>query len=144
VASAKTESRTLCFRAYLPYRVQGALVEFFFVIHANMSLLYRQLAARRAVFSSHKFGLSTSIRFMSAFAKSYENILTSRPESGVALVTLNRPKALNALNTALFAELNDALRLIDADRGIGAIVITGSERAFAGAYEHHHTLASNE
>jgi enoyl-CoA hydratase len=70
---------------------------------------------------------------MSAFAKSYENILTSRPESGVALVTLNRPKALNALNVALFAELNDALRLIDADRGVGAIVVTGSERAFAGA-----------
>jgi enoyl-CoA hydratase len=80
---------------------------------------------------------------MSAFAKSYENILTSRPESGAALVTLNRPKALNALNTALLAELNDALRLIDADRDIGAIVITGSERAFAGTYEHH-TLASNE
>jgi enoyl-CoA hydratase len=74
---------------------------------------------------------------MSAFAKSYENILTSRPESGVALVTLNRPKARNALNTALFSELNDALRLIDADRGISAIVITGSERAFAGAYEFH-------
>jgi enoyl-CoA hydratase len=72
---------------------------------------------------------------MSAFAKSYENILTSRPESGVALVTFNRPKALNALNTALLAELNDALRLIDADREIGAIVVTGSERAFAGAYE---------
>jgi enoyl-CoA hydratase len=119
-------------------------VEFFFVRHGNMSLFCPQLAARRAVFSSHKFGFSTSIRFMSAFAKSYENILTSRPESSVALVTLNRPKALNTLNTALFAELNDALHLIDADREIGAIVITGSERAFAGAYEHHHTLASNE
>jgi len=68
---------------------------------------------------------------MSAFAKSYENILTSRPESGVALVTLNRPRALNALNATLFYELNDALHLIDADREIGAIVITGSERAFA-------------
>lgn len=108
-----------------------------------MSLLYRQLAARRALFSSHKFGLSASIRFMSAFAKSYECILTSRPESGVALVTLNRPKALNALNATLFTELNDALRLIDADREIGAIVITGSERAFAGAYGHH-ILALNE
>ena len=75
---------------------------------------------------------------MSAFANSYENILTSRPESAVALVTLNRPKALNALNTALIAELNDALRLIDTDREIGAIVITGSERAFAGAYDDDH------
>jgi len=47
-------------------------------------------------------------------------------------VTLNRPKALNALNVALFAELNEALRSIDADEDIGAIVITGSEKAFAG------------
>ena len=70
---------------------------------------------------------------MSASNKYYENILTSRPEPGVALVTLNRPKALNALNTALFAELNEALHLIDADGEIGAIVITGSHRAFAGA-----------
>ncbi|KAI9442646.1 ClpP/crotonase-like domain-containing protein [Lactarius indigo] len=62
---------------------------------------------------------------MSVFSKQYENILTARPEPGVALVTLNRPKALNALNSAL------ALRLIDADKEIGAIVITGSERAFA-------------
>ena len=71
---------------------------------------------------------------MSVFSKQYENILTARPEPGVALVTLNRPKALNALNRALFAELNEALRLIDADKEIGAIVLTGSERAFAGAY----------
>lgn len=68
---------------------------------------------------------------MSVFNKQYENILTARPEPGVALVTLNRPKALNALNSALFAELNEALRLIDAEKEIGAIVITGSERAFA-------------
>jgi enoyl-CoA hydratase/carnithine racemase len=56
----------------------------------------------------------------------------SRPVPRVALVTLNRPKVLNALNVALFAELNEALRLIDADEDIGAIVITGSEKAFAG------------
>jgi enoyl-CoA hydratase/carnithine racemase len=47
-------------------------------------------------------------------------------------VTLNRPKALNALSTPLFLELNDALRKLDADKDTGAIVITGSERAFAG------------
>jgi len=68
---------------------------------------------------------------MSAFSKQYKNILTARPEPGVALVTLNRPKALNALNSALIAELHEALRLIDADKEVGAIVITGSERAFA-------------
>jgi len=91
---------------------------------------FRQLAARTA--RVHKFpSTCSSLRFMSVFSKQYENILTARPEPGVALVTLNRPKALNALNSALFAELNEALRLIDADREIGAIVITGSERAFA-------------
>jgi enoyl-CoA hydratase/carnithine racemase len=68
----------------------------------------------------------------SAFDAKYENILTSRPASRVALVTLNRPKALNALNAALMKELNEALRAIDADEGIGAIVLTGSDKAFAG------------
>jgi enoyl-CoA hydratase len=58
--------------------------------------------------------------------------LTSSPAPRVALVTLNRPKALNALNMALIAELNEALRLIDADKEIGAIVIAGSDKAFAG------------
>lgn len=70
---------------------------------------------------------------MSVFSKQYENILTARPDPGVALVTLHRPKALNAINSALVAELNEALRLIDADKEIGAIVLTGSEKAFAGA-----------
>ena len=49
----------------------------------------------------------------------------------VGLVTLNRPEALNALNAALIAELVDAVDAFDADDGVGAIVITGSERAFA-------------
>jgi len=47
------------------------------------------------------------------------------------LITLNRPKQLNALNDALMDELGAALRAFDADDGIGAIVITGSEKAFA-------------
>jgi enoyl-CoA hydratase len=49
----------------------------------------------------------------------------------VSLIRLNRPKALNALCAQLIAELNAALALADADDGIGAVVITGSERAFA-------------
>lgn len=49
----------------------------------------------------------------------------------VGVVTLNRPKALNALNDALMDELGAALRRFDADDGIGAIVIAGTERAFA-------------
>ena len=49
----------------------------------------------------------------------------------VGWITLNRPKALNALNDALMEELGQALLAFDADEGIGAIVITGSEKAFA-------------
>ena len=60
----------------------------------------------------------------------YQNILTET-RGRVGLVTLNRPKALNALNDALMDELGAALLAFDADEGIGAIVITGSEKAFA-------------
>jgi enoyl-CoA hydratase len=49
----------------------------------------------------------------------------------VGLITLNRPKALNALNSQVLAELSKALAAFDADPDIGAIVITGSEKAFA-------------
>ena len=49
----------------------------------------------------------------------------------VGLITLDRPKALNALNQTLMAELCDALKEFDQDEKIGAIVITGSEKAFA-------------
>ncbi|KAH0436911.1 enoyl-CoA hydratase [Paraburkholderia fungorum] len=60
----------------------------------------------------------------------YENILVET-RGRVGLVTLNRPKALNALNDALMDELGTALREFDADDAIGAIVVTGSEKAFA-------------
>ncbi len=49
----------------------------------------------------------------------------------VGLVRLNRPQALNALNSVLVDELNVALEAFDADDAIGAIVITGSDKAFA-------------
>jgi enoyl-CoA hydratase len=60
----------------------------------------------------------------------FENILVER-RGRVAIITLNRPKALNALNEALMTEIVTAATGFDADAGIGAIVITGSERAFA-------------
>ena len=47
-------------------------------------------------------------------------------------MTLNRPKALNGLNAALIAELDEVLRLIDANENIGAVVITGLDGHFAG------------
>src|SRR3954466_9952349 len=49
----------------------------------------------------------------------------------VGVITLNRPKQLNALNPGLMQELGAALQAFDADAGVGAIVITGSEKAFA-------------
>ncbi len=61
---------------------------------------------------------------------SYETILTEA-RGRVLLITLNRPKALNAINRQLTAELIDAATRADADPGIGCIVVTGSERAFA-------------
>jgi enoyl-CoA hydratase len=64
----------------------------------------------------------------------YQNILveTDGPKSNkVGLIRLNRPKALNALNAELIAELGAALDAFEADAAIGAIVLTGSERAFA-------------
>ncbi|TMJ35805.1 MAG: enoyl-CoA hydratase [Alphaproteobacteria bacterium] len=60
----------------------------------------------------------------------YENILVETHD-GVGLIRLNRPQALNALNAALIAELGQALAQFDQDQKIGAIVITGSEKAFA-------------
>lgn len=60
----------------------------------------------------------------------YEHIILDRTER-VAKITLNRPKALNALNSELIAELNTALNDLDADDAIGAIVLTGNEKAFA-------------
>jgi enoyl-CoA hydratase len=60
----------------------------------------------------------------------FETITLER-RGRVGLVTLNRPKALNALCAQLVAELESALNELEADAGIGAIVITGSEKAFA-------------
>jgi enoyl-CoA hydratase len=60
----------------------------------------------------------------------YQNII-AEVKGRVGLVTLNRPQALNALNSALIAELNQVLDAWEADANIGCIVITGSEKAFA-------------
>lgn len=60
----------------------------------------------------------------------YETILVEQRDR-VGLVTLNRPRMLNALNDQLMDELGEALVAFDVDDGIGAIVITGSEKAFA-------------
>src|SRR6266853_6054399 len=60
----------------------------------------------------------------------YTNILVER-RGAVGVVTLNRPQALNALNAALIAELGMAFDDLEADPAIGAIVLTGNDKAFA-------------
>jgi enoyl-CoA hydratase len=63
-------------------------------------------------------------------AMSYENILIET-KGAVGIVTLNRPKALNALCAALVAELGHALDAFEADDTVGCVIVTGSEKAFA-------------
>ena len=57
--------------------------------------------------------------------------LTVEQKGRVGVITLNRPKQLNALSPALMTELGRALGALDGDAGIGAIVITGNDKAFA-------------
>jgi enoyl-CoA hydratase len=61
---------------------------------------------------------------------SFENIIVERKDS-VGVITLNRPKALNALSAKLTEELQSALIELDADKEIGCMILTGSEKAFA-------------
>ena len=64
----------------------------------------------------------------------YEYILVDKKgeKNNVGYIQLNRPKALNALFSPLMAELIDALRNFESDQAIGCVVLTGSEKAFAG------------
>lgn len=62
---------------------------------------------------------------------------TTGEKKNVGLITLNRPKALNALCNQLMSELNEAIQKLDKDDNVGAIVITGNEKAFAaGKYKY--------
>jgi len=61
----------------------------------------------------------------------FEMITVRTEGERVGVITLNRPKQLNALNDQLINELGDALKAFDADPAIGCMVLTGSEKAFA-------------
>ncbi|HVC50468.1 MAG TPA: enoyl-CoA hydratase/isomerase family protein [Stellaceae bacterium] len=68
---------------------------------------------------------------------SYEHILVER-EDGVGILTMNRPDKLNAMNRRLSSELRDAVKAMDADDGIGCIVITGAgDKAFSAGGDIH-------
>ncbi|TVY16623.1 putative mitochondrial enoyl-CoA hydratase [Lachnellula arida] len=76
--------------------------------------------------------LPAVIRNASAWSeKSYEYIQATEPRPGVGQITLNRPKALNALSTPLITDLNSALSAFDSSDSIHAIILTGSQKAFA-------------
>ncbi|PPR09138.1 MAG: putative enoyl-CoA hydratase echA8 [Alphaproteobacteria bacterium MarineAlpha11_Bin1] len=60
----------------------------------------------------------------------YENIIVET-RANVGLIMMNRPKALNALSSPLMSELTDALDVFEVDNNIGAMVLTGNEKAFA-------------
>lgn len=67
-------------------------------------------------------------------SSSYTTIIVDKKEGGYALITFNRPKALNALNADVMRELNTCLAELDADPTVGAVVLTGNDKAFvAGA-----------
>ncbi|KAK2576659.1 hypothetical protein KPH14_005321 [Odynerus spinipes] len=73
------------------------------------------------------------VKFYSCQTKNYEfiKVETTGEKKNIGLITLNRPKALNALCNQLMFEVNEAIQLFDKDESIGAVVITGSEKAFA-------------
>jgi len=62
---------------------------------------------------------------------SYETVLVETRPGGVGVITLNRPKALNALSRALIRDITAAAGAFEADASVGAIVLAGSDRAFA-------------
>merc|ERR1712093_751196 len=100
----------------------------------NMLVLSTVRPLARQASSLHRVTLIQALRYQStAAASSYKNIVVESvgANKDVSLITLNRPKALNALNSELFHELNHAMEACDKDEGIGAIVLTGSEKAFA-------------
>jgi len=61
----------------------------------------------------------------------YQTLIIETPSEGVTLIRLNRPEALNALNSELLGELGQALDAAATDDGVRCIVLTGSDRAFA-------------
>jgi enoyl-CoA hydratase/carnithine racemase len=96
-------------------------------LQITQRLCEQPIYTHRMLFSSHHL------------KDSYENVIVEKkidPDAtnaggGVGLITLNRPKALNALSDSLFADLIHAAKALDADDTIGCLVLTGSTKAFA-------------
>ncbi|XP_015430486.1 PREDICTED: probable enoyl-CoA hydratase, mitochondrial [Dufourea novaeangliae] len=76
---------------------------------------------------------ASNVKYYCCQVPKYEfiKVETTGEKNNVGLITLNRPKALNALCDGLMSEVNDAVARFDKNDGVGAIVLTGSEKAFA-------------
>lgn len=80
------------------------------------------------------FFFFVNVEFSLHAGGNYEHILVEKrgEKKNVGFIQLNRPKALNALCDGLMKEVGQALDAFEADGDVGAVVITGSEKAFAG------------
>ena len=105
--------------------------------HHFLSVPKLTMMIRTAVTRSLPLVRSLRFHHATALKDSYEYVLVERrvesdtATNGVGLITLNRPKALNALCDALFEDLIHAARALNDDDHIGCLVLTGSEKAFA-------------
>jgi enoyl-CoA hydratase len=104
----------------------------------DKNMIRRALFNNSSKFVAHKasspaFINQQQFRFYSAAENNnkYENLTYEKKENGVALITLYRPKALNALNKALCQELGQLIQAIEKDSSVRVTVLTGSEKAFA-------------
>lgn len=82
-----------------------------------------------------RFNLAAHTAQRCLSTQQFQHVLVEK-RGKVGLVTLNRPKALNALCNDLMSELSIALKQLENDESVGAIVLTGSEKAFAGNYHN--------
>ncbi|PNS20746.1 Enoyl-CoA hydratase, mitochondrial [Sphaceloma murrayae] len=98
---------------------------------ATQRTLLRALSQRGATASFRPSTLPRITTRLSSTLPTYEHLTLTTPAPKVAQITLNRPKALNALCTPLINDLNSALTSLRADTSIHAVVLTGSPRAFA-------------
>nr|QBH73203.1 putative cyclohex-1-ene-1-carboxyl-CoA hydratase [Brunneria borealis] len=99
--------------------------------------LIKITATATRLFGAHTGGISTFttlLKYASTNAgQHYEYIIAEKKgeKGNVGVITLNRPKALNALCNALMTEVGDAVDKFENDESIGALIITGNEKAFA-------------
>lgn len=96
---------------------------------SGLSVVFR-IGSRKL---STPIGVQTAFRSVASASASYKDILVEKKgeKQNVGVITLNRPKSLNALYSTIVSELLDAVERFDSDASVAAVVITGSGKAFA-------------